>query len=64
MIASPIHYLDVHLGVGVHVVEEPLVVGELLVPFQSHVVAEIIAQGNQEHFAAEQLGLLAVLVQQ
>ena len=53
-----------HLGVGVHVVEEALVVGELLVPLQSHVVAEVVAKGNQEHFAAEQLGLLAVLVQQ
>ena len=63
MTPGPVRYLDVHLGVGVHEVEEALVVGELLVPLLSHVVAEVVAQGNQAHFAAEQLGLLAVLVQ-
>lgn len=55
--------MHVHLRMGVHVVKQPLVVVVLLVPLQSLIVAEIVSQRNQDHFAAEQLGLLPVLVQ-
>lgn len=56
--------LDVELRVRVHVVEKLLVVVELLVPFLSLCVAEVITQGCQNHLGPEELGLLSVLVQQ
>ena len=56
--------VDVHLGVRVHVSNELLVVAELGVDLLLGVVAEVIAQGHQQHGRAEQLGLLAILVGQ
>lgn len=53
-----------HLRVGVHVVKQTLVVLELLVPLHGLVVAEVITKRNQQNLTAEQLGLLAVLVQE
>lgn len=60
----PRTYLDVEVGVGVEEVEDALVVEELGIPLLRLVVAEIVSQGHQQHLAAVQLGLLAVLVQQ
>lgn len=57
-------YLDMEVGLGVEEVKDALVVEELSVPLLWLVVAEIISQGHQQHLAAVQLGLLAVLVQQ
>lgn len=57
-------YLDMEVGLGVEEVEDALVVEELGIPLLWLVVAEIVAQGHQQHLAAVQLGLLAVLVQQ
>lgn len=56
--------LHVELRLGVEEVEDALVVEELSVPLLWFVIAEIVSQGHQQHFAAVQLGLLAVLVQQ
>ena len=57
-------YLYVQLWVRIHVVKQLLVVGELLIPLQGLVVAEVISQWDQEHFAAVEFGLLAVLIQE
>lgn len=57
-------YLHVHFRMRVHVVEQLLVVDVLLVPLQRFIVPEIVSQRNQQHFAAEQLGLLTILVEQ
>lgn len=57
-------YLHVHFRMRVHVVKQLLVVDVLLVPLQRFIVPEIVSQRNQQHFAAEQLGLLTILVEQ
>lgn len=57
-------YLDVEVRPGVEKVKDALVVEELGVPLLWLVIAEVISQGHQQHLAAVQLGLLAVLVQQ
>lgn len=49
---------------GVEEIKDALVVEELGIPLLWLVIAEIVSQGHQQHLAAVQLGLLAVLVQQ
>lgn len=56
-------YLHMHFRVGVHVVKQTLVVVVLLVPLQGLIIAEVIAERNQQNLTAEQFRLLAVLVQ-
>ena len=53
----------VQLGLAVDVVEQLLVVVELVVPLSGLLIPEIVAQGNEYNIAAEELRLLAVLVQ-
>ena len=53
----------VQLGLAVDVVEQLLVVVELGVPLSGLLIPEVIAQGNEYDIAAEELRLLAVLVQ-
>jgi hypothetical protein len=55
--------LSVQLGLAVDVVEQLLVVVELGVPLSCLLISEIVAQGNENNVAAEELRLLAVLVQ-
>lgn len=56
-------YLYMHFRMGVHVVKQTLVVVVLLVPLQGLVITEVIAKRDQQYLAAEQLRLLAILVQ-
>lgn len=53
-----------HFWVGVHVIEQFLVVEVLLVPLYCFVVAEVVPQRNQQHFTTEQLGFFTVLIKQ
>ena len=57
-------YLNIQLRMGVHVVDELLVVGVLRHNLLPVVVPEVISQRHQEDIGAEQLSLLLVLVQQ
>lgn len=52
------------VGLAVEEVEEPLVVEELGIPLLGLVVSEVVAQRHQQHVAAEEPGLLPVLVQE
>lgn len=53
-----------HLWVRIHVVKQLLVVGILLIPFEGFIVAEVVPQRNEEHLAAVEFGLFAVLIQE
>ena len=48
----------------VDILHDPLVVLELAAPLPGGVVAEVVAEGDEEHPGLVQLSLLAVLVQQ
>lgn len=56
-------YLNMQFWVRVHVIKKLLVVGVLLVPLYSFIIAEIVSQWYQQNFATEKLRLLAILVQ-
>ena len=53
-----------HLWMRIHVVKQLLVVDVLLIPLQSLVIAEVIAQRDKKHLTAVEFGLFAILIQE
>lgn len=53
-----------HLWVRIHVVKQLLVVDVLLIPLQGLVITEVISQGDEEHLAAVEFGLFAILIEE